>query len=263
MERVIRLFRPHTNIPKTDNLFVWAFWCAVLLFIWQFLLPVTLPRPLETLIELKRLWDSQGLAHELWSSYKVQILAITYGAVISLVIAYLTTLPVMRPLAKMLSVLRFLSLGAIVVFLTLAFMLDAHNLKLSLLTIGIGSFYLTGMLQVVEDVSKQNLDYARSMRMGPWESTWEQIILGKADQAVALLRQNAAMGWMMLTMVEGLVRGEGGVGTLLLNEGKHFNLQAIAAIILVLMIIALLQDFAFRLFEKWAFPYAFLSKERQ
>jgi len=41
-----------------------------------------------------------------------------------------------------------------------------------------------------------------------------------------LLRQNSAMGWMMLTMVEGLVRSDGSIGTLLLNNDKHFDMAS-------------------------------------
>ena len=44
------------------------------------------------------------------------------------------------------------------------------------------------------------------------------------------MRQNAAMGWMMLTMVEGISRSEGGVGAMLLNQNKHFHLSAVFAI---------------------------------
>jgi len=40
------------------------------------------------------------------------------------------------------------------------------------------------------------------------------IVLGRADAAFDAMRQNAAMGWMMLTMVEGISRSEGGIGGL-------------------------------------------------
>jgi ABC-type nitrate/sulfonate/bicarbonate transport system permease component len=53
---------------------------------------------------------------------------------------------------------------------------------------------------------------------------WEVVVRGTLDKALDTLRQNLAMGWAMITMVEGISRAEGGVGALILNQNKHFHL---------------------------------------
>jgi len=77
------------------------------------------------------------------------------------------------------------------------------------------------------------------------------------------LRQNAAIGWMMLTMVEGIVRSEGGVGAMLLGESKHFLLSEVFAIQAVILIVGLLQDYAIGAVRRIVCPYADLTLERK
>src|SRR6266849_2664624 len=89
------------------------------------------------------------------------------------------------------------------------------------------------------------------------------IVLGRADAAFDAMRQNAAMGWMMLTMVEGISRSEGGIGALLLNQNKHFRLEAVFAIQIAILLIGLFQDYALGLAKKFLFPYADLQLEKR
>ncbi len=89
------------------------------------------------------------------------------------------------------------------------------------------------------------------------------VVLGTLDKAFEVLRQNAAIGWMMLTMVEGITRGEGGIGVMLLNESKHFRLSDVFAIQIVILGIGLLQDYAIGLMRQIVCPYADLTMERQ
>ncbi len=82
--------------------------------------------------------------------------------------------------------------------------------------------------------------------MGEWRVVYEVVVIGQADKAFEVLRQNAAMGWMMLTMVEGISRSEGGVGAMLLNQNKHFHLSAVFAIQLTILLLGLAQDYGDR-----------------
>ena len=61
---------------------------------------------------------------------------------------------------------------------------------------------------------------------------WEVVVRGTLDKALDVLRQNVAMGWAMITMVEGISRAEGGIGALILNQNKHFLLAEVYAILL-------------------------------
>ncbi len=66
----------------------------------------------------------------------------------------------------------------------------------------------------------------------------------------------------MLTMVEGVVRSEGGIGTMLLDQNKHFHLPAVVALVGVVIIVGTLQDFALKRLRRAVCPYADLKSER-
>ena len=78
-----------------------------------------------------------------------------------------------------------------------------------------------------------------------------------------MLRQNAAIGWMMLTMVEGISRAEGGVGAMLLNQNKHFHLAEVFAIQLLILLVGMLQDYGIGVLKRLLCPYADLTLERR
>ena len=100
--------------------------------------------------------------------------------------------------------------------------------------------------------------------MSEWRVVWEVVVLGTADKAFEVLRQNAAIGWMMLTMVEGISRSEGGIGAMLLNQNKHFRLAEVFAIQIVILAVGMGQDYAIGVRSGASCcPYATLTLERR
>jgi sulfonate transport system permease protein len=81
------------------------------------------------------------------------------------------------------------------------------------------------------------------------------IIIGKADQVFDILRQNFAISWLMITMVEGLSMSEGGIGTLLIKYNKFNDLTHVLALQLVIFIIGLCFDYLLGTLRRWLFPY--------
>jgi len=128
-----------------------------------------------------------------------------------------------------------------------------------MLVFGMAPFFVTAMAAVVAELPRERFDHARALGMTEWRTVWEVVIRGTLDQALEALRQNAAMGWMALTMVEGLVRSEGGVGALMLNENKHLDLDAVFALIVVVLIVGIAQDAALAWLRRTVCPYAHRS----
>jgi NitT/TauT family transport system permease protein len=214
-----------------------------------------LPAPGQVLSALSTLWTERGLADELATSFLLNAEAIAWSTAISLALAYLTVLPPLRPLVGAVSKLRFTGLVGWGFVFTL-WARDGHQLKLWMLVFGMVPFFATSMAAVVAAIPPERFDHARTLRMGRARVVWEVVILGTLDQALEVLRQNAAMGWMMLTMVEGVVRAEGGIGTLMLDEQKHLRLDAVFALIGVVLAVGALQDHALAWLRRAACPYA-------
>jgi NitT/TauT family transport system permease protein len=214
-----------------------------------------LPAPGRVLAALATLWNERGLADQLAASFLLNAEAIAWSAALSLGLAYLTVLAPLRPLVGAVTKLRFSGLVGWGFVLAL-WARDGHQLKLWMLVFGMVPFFATSMAAVVAAIPRERFDHARAMRMGQARVVWEVVVRGTLDQALEVLRQNAAIGWMMLTMVEGVVRAEGGIGTLMLDEQKHLRLDAVFALILVVLAVGALQDHALAWLRRAACPYA-------
>jgi NitT/TauT family transport system permease protein len=76
------------------------------------------------------------------------------------------------------------------------------------------------------------------------------------------MRQNAAVGWTLLTLVEGLTRSGGGIGAMLLNQNRYFLLAGVFAIQLTILSYGLAQDWLLSLLRDVLCPWSLLGKER-
>lgn len=224
-------------------------------------MPDVIPKPGEVLASLRDLF-SNGLIADLYTSVVLYLEAVALATALSLGLAYASTIPFFRPAADMWSNLRFLGLVGLPFLFTL-YLSGAHELKLALLTFSISVFIVTGMLDVIAAIPKDKFDLARTLRMGEWQVMWEVVILGRIDVAFDVVRQNAAIGWMMLCVVEGLFRSEGGIGTTLMTADKHFHLADIAAIQILFLVVGLTQDWLIGVIKNTVCPYATLLLERR
>jgi NitT/TauT family transport system permease protein len=261
MNHAAAVFSPNAVLGKSAARILIIIQVGIALLAWIASPLVLFPKPGEVLRALGDMWQ-QGLGGELITSFYLNLEAIGLATVVSLAMAYATVMPFFRPLVALLSKLRFLSLVGLTFFFTLMAK-SGHQLKLSLLVFSVSVFFVTGMADVIESIPKEKFDLARTLRMGEWRVVWEVIVLGQVDKAFDVLRQNAAIGWMMLTMVEGIVRSEGGVGTILLDQNHHFRLAAVFAIQLTILLLGLMQDYGIGLTKNMLCPYAALTLERK
>lgn len=256
-----KAFSPNAVISGSAAQTLVMVWAVLFLVSWWVAMPALIPTPLEVIKAVGSVW-SDGLLYELLVSLKVYLEAVAITAAISMGLAYASVMPVIRPPATLIIASRFLGMAG----LTFAFTLligGGHWLKVALMVFGMTVFTLDGMSKMVASVTREQLNHARTLRMSEWRAVWEVIVVGKADQALDILRQNAAMGWMMLPMVEGIVRSEGGVGTMLLAQTKHFHLDQVFAIQLIILWIGLGQDWLIGTIRAVLFPWADLKAERQ
>jgi NitT/TauT family transport system permease protein len=255
-----KLLTPNTTWRFRAMALAGTAWLVLIGIFWATRSPLV-PRPLEMFEAFPHLMD-KGLVGNLISSLVLNIEALVFTALIGLVLSYVTVLPWTRPPVAVITKFRFLGFTGLTLFFTLATS-DGHELKLAILTFAMTVYFVTSMVDVVAAIPRAAYDYARTLRMSEWRVVWEVVIRGTRDQAIDVMRQNAAMGWMMLTTVEALVRSEGGIGTLLLNEDKHFQLASVLTLQLVILTVGLGFDAALAWLKRMMCPYAFLKLERR
>jgi NitT/TauT family transport system permease protein len=262
LSRLADAFAPNRAVSSAVVRLIALVQAAAFLVFW-WLSPVeVLPNPAEVATALRSQWFEEGLGRELMISFGVNLQALFLTLLISLTLSYLTVVPFFRPLAAAVSKGRFLGLIGLTFLFTLM-LGGGRPLKVALLVFGMTVFFVTSMVDVVASIPRDTFDHARTLRMGEWRATWEVVVRGTADKAMEVLRQNAAIGWMMLTMVEGISRAEGGVGAMLLNQNKHFHLPEVFAIQILILTVGILQDYALGGLKRLLFPYAELTLERR
>jgi len=236
-------------------IFIWIIFAGTL---WINNTSEVFPLPGEIWTSFKKLVNEGGLIGEMWTSMKLCLHAVIHTIIISLIICYATVIPVFRPIGFLVTKFRFLTLvGLSFVFTIMT--ADGYSLKVSLLTFGMTVFFVTEMLRVIEDIKKDEYSHARTLGMAEWGVVWEVVILSRLDKVFDVIRANFAIAWMMLTLVEGLSRADGGVGTMLINQNKHLNLDAVFAIQFLILFVGITMDYAFLVLKRVACPYSHLT----
>ena len=221
----------------------------------------TLPSPFAVGTAWLDLVQHQGLIAELWASVKVSLVALVLSTLAAVAVTALATAPVFMPLARLAAALRFLGFAG----LTYVFMLissDTTMLRIAILGFGMFVFMVTALLADLRATSRDQVDHCRTLGMHHWRITAEVVVLGKADVILDLMRQNAAIGWTLLTLVEGLTRAGGGIGAMLLNQNRYFLLAGVFAIQATILAVGLAQDALLSLLKDVACPWSALGKEQ-
>ena len=259
-KKFLEVFIPNRSIGLQIMFVVVALQVIGISIYWTNNTSELLPRPGEIWDAFVRMsTDGEGLIAEMWTSMKLCLDAVVKTIIISLIICYATVLPIFKPLAFVVTKFRFLTLVGLSFIFTLATD-DGYSLKIWLLTFGMTVFFVTSMMRVLKDITQNELNHARTLGMSEWRVVWEVVVLSKIDKVFDIIRQNFAIAWMMLTLVEGLSRADGGVGTMLINQNKHLHLDSVFAIQFLILFVGIGMDYMFGVFKRIACPYAHLTK---
>lgn len=242
------------------NYLIPALWIVGFCLLWSLGSAYSLPSLGEIPGAWMTLLRDKGLIYELWVSIRLNLEAIALSMILSVGFAYLTVKHVFRTPVAVISKFRFFGMAGFVIIFTRIFG-GGHALKVALLVFGMSTFFVTSMVDVVSSLTKEEQDLTRSLRMGSGRAMWEVIVRGRLDLTFDALRQNAAIGWMMLTMVEGLVKFEGGIGVIMLNESKYRNLAAVFAAQLTVLTVGIAQDLFLGWLKNRCCPHTRLALE--
>jgi NitT/TauT family transport system permease protein len=262
MKKILDLFTPNKAIDKNSISIMLMGQIVVVFLLWNYSTSPLIPKPLDILSAWKTLALNGGLIQDLYISTKLCFHAILISVVVSAILAYLTILPFFKPAGFVMEKMRFLPMVGLSFVFTLM-SANGYDLKIKLLVFGMSVFILNSMIGVVKSVTDNEYNHARTIFGNEWKVVWERVILGKAHQMMNAVKQNFAIAWTMLTFAEGLVRSDGGVGALMLNENKHLQLDSVFAIQMSLFFLGILIDYLFGVIRNMCFPYADLATQKR
>lgn len=259
MNLLQKIFTPLTSISTKVFSVLIVLNCLIALVLWQVLASGGLiPTPVKISASVIQIVSSSSFLDNLLISLTLTLKGMGYSIVIALLICYLSLIPIFTPLAKFIIKCRYLTLTGLIFLFTLLTN-NGHDLKMSLLVFGIVPFFVTSFLSIIDAINEQEYELCKTLRMNNWQTLFEVVIIGRLDQVFEVMRQNFAIAWMMITMVEGLNMSEGGLGTLLIKSNKYIDLGSVFAILVIIFAIGVCFDFLLKKLRSWFFPYTNLQ----
>jgi sulfonate transport system permease protein len=248
------MFKPFFSINRQTFLILVGTQVAVALLMWQLMGGGLIPPPSKVLEALGQLLTTRLFVDNLLTSLMLTSKSLFYGVLITLLFGYASVIPFFKPVAHFIVKCRYLTLTGLIFIFTLLTR-DGGQLKLSLLLFGIVPFLTTSFLSIILHTPAQEFELCQTLGYNRWESLYEVIIIGKADQVFEVVRQNFAIAWMMITMVEGLNMSEGGIGALMIKYNKYNDLPHVLALQGVILGLGLGFDYLLGVLRHWLFPY--------
>lgn len=251
------LLSPFEDVSKNTRLFIVIGWIVMLLAFW-FISSMgerhLFPSPQQVMTGFSELYN-EGLVVHVASSLLLCLKAIVIAVIISLIFTYLSTIPIFKPIAGMLSKLRYLPLTGISFYLAILIS-DARTMQVWVLVVFMSTYLTTSLLGMVSAIKQEEFDHARSLQCNRWEVLWEVVIKGRIDHVIEIIRQNLAIVWMMLVTVESILVAAGGLGFLIKNSDKFMNHGRIIALQIVILAVGLSIDFVLSYLRKAFFRYS-------
>jgi ABC-type nitrate/sulfonate/bicarbonate transport system permease component len=256
----IPIFEPFHSIPKQTKVVMAIVEVVIALIIWQLCCGKhgLIPGPIIVAKLLCEVITEQGFVDNLFCSITLTIKSMFLSMLIALTLTYLSVIPVFRLITNFVIQCRYLTLTGLIFLFTLITQ-NGSQLKLSLLMFGIVPFFVTSLMSILAEINNQEYDLCKTLRFGNWETLYEVIILGQLDMVIEVIRQNFAISWLMITMVEGLSMSEGGLGVMLIKANKYLNLPKVFAILMIIFAMGVLFDILLRWVRRCLFPYSNLK----
>ncbi|MBS1567627.1 MAG: nitrate ABC transporter permease [Bacteroidetes bacterium] len=253
-----KIFSPFGRISRQTMIIMIVLQAAVTLALWHTASNGLIPTPGKVAVSFVELLSTRLLLDNLLVSMLLTLKAMLYSILITLALAWLSVIPFFKSIAQFIVKCRYLTLTGLIFIFTLLTK-DGNQLKLSLLVFGIVPFFVTSFLAVILRIDRQEYELCKTLGYNSWQTLYEVIIVGKADQVFEILRQNFAISWLMITMVEGLSMSEGGIGALLIKYNKYNDLTHVLALQLLIFLVGLFFDYILGTIRQWLFPYTKLQ----
>jgi ABC-type nitrate/sulfonate/bicarbonate transport system permease component len=255
MDFLKKIFNPLTQIKGRTSILLVVIEALLALLLWEiFGSNGLIPTPSKIMASVFKIVGTDFFIDNLFSSLALTLTGMGLSIVIALVVSYLSLIPFFAPVAKFIVKCRYLTLTGLIFLFTLLTQ-DGHQLKLSLLIFGIVPFFVTSLLSIIDSINVQEFELCKTLRMNNWQTMLEVVIIGRLDQVFEVMRQNFAIAWMMITMVEGLSMSEGGLGTMLIKSNKYIDLGTVFAILVIIFGLGIFFDYLLKNMRFWLFPY--------
>jgi ABC-type nitrate/sulfonate/bicarbonate transport system permease component len=253
-----KFFTPFEDINGSSKTTILAVWLIMLVSFWCISASIgtthMFPTPTQVLSGFGKLW-TDGLMVHLFSSLVLCAQAVFFSVIISMGLAYLTTIPLFKGWGNFISKLRFLPLAGITFYITILIS-NARTIQVWVLVLFMTTFLVTSLIQMIKDIPQEEFDHAKTLGCTRWEMLFEVVIKGRIDYVFELVRQNIAIVWMMLVSIESILIAAGGLGVLIKNGDKAGDNGKTVAVQIIIILVGVGLDIALTKIRKVLYRYS-------
>ena len=266
---VVRLcrLRVRQELPETKSLGLTVGFVVLLLAAWWFvtrgatieqriLPPLILPSPMEVLHAFPVLHFEQGLVRSALVSFLRVSAGFTLAAIVAVPLGvYMATFPPVAAFFRPLALVGAYVPIVVFVPLTLAWFGLSETQKVGFLFIGCFVALLPLVIKDIADVPAAYLDVAVTKGATQWQLVRHVLFPVAQANIWDHLRGVYGVGWGWIILAE-VVNAERGLGYLIDVSNRRGHTNAIFAIIIIIVLIAIACDQLWRLTGHLLFPYA-------
>lgn len=265
---IVRLckFAVRKEVTAKTGLILTLSFIGILMFGWWFstkgvrvedrvVAPLILPSPSEVIHAFPKLHFEQGLMRSVVTSFY----RVSTGFILAVILAfalgtYMAAFPPITAFFKPLALIG--SYVPIISFipLTLAWWGSGEMQKVGFLFIACFVVLLPLIIKSINDVSASFLDVAKTKGASSWQLVKKVLIPIAMPSIWGHLRGIYGVGWGWIILAE-IVNQQSGIGTLMANAERRGHTDSIFAIIIVIVLIAALFDYLWKVTGNWLFPY--------
>lgn len=213
------------------------------------------PGPVQVTEALWKLFAEHRFAADVWASIQRIFASFTLAVAIALPLGLLMgAFPRIDALLNpLLGSFRYLPAPAFIPLL-LMWLGTGESQKLALLLIGVVFFLVIMIADVTRQVPKEFIETAKTLGGGERVIVWTVILRQSLPGYVDTCRQMLAVSWTYLVIAE-IVAATDGIGAMMMRAKRFVHVDDIMAGILVIGLLGLAFDAAFRFLHRFWFPY--------
>lgn len=252
-----RIFKPFgfRDMTSVDRWSVRLFWIVAAALFWQFYPAGPLfPRPTGTWNAAVWMFQN-GLVEDIVVSGSRIIQSAFYAFLVGSVLGYMYNIGFFQEIVTFIALLRNVMMGLIVALFLIGH-ITGERLILTTMFFMILVYFVSGLIQIMDDINGDLIDHGITMRMSYWQILWHRVIRGKSYFVFMAFIPCIAMGWSMLSFVEGYSRSRGGIGDRMLQIDKISSYDGLLALGIVSGLVGFGLWFSLKKFGKWKFKWA-------
>ena len=245
------------RIVRANLLLIWV---LILFLFWCFSPLTAIPYPSEVWRAFGEMYaanDAGNLVYNVYVTLRLNVFGLFFATILSLVVAYLSVLPVMRPLTLILQWFRYLPIVAFNLIFLALFAIGPTT-KVAMLTVGMTFFLITGMTAQIAAIPRLKFELARVLDYSDWRTFYTVVLRPTLPAMIDVTAQNAAIGWTMIVAIETFNRTEGGIGAQLFFLANQP--AKVFVYLLIIGLIAVIEDQLFVLIKRLLFPYTLIAE---